>query len=265
MPSFSTNIALQKGKKVYFASDFHLGIKNSVEREKKIVAFLEQISQDAQVVFLLGDIFDFWFEYRHVIPKGFARFQAKLLDLLEHNIQIAFFTGNHDMWLFDYFPKEFGIPVFRNPLEIYINQKTFLIGHGDGLGPGDTKYKILKKIFANKFCQWLFGQIHPDWGISLAKLWSKHSRLQSEKKGAEKFLGEKEWLWIYCQNQEKHRHHDYYVFGHRHLPLYLPVGENAHYINTGEWIYHYSYAVFDGQDLQLLTWQNTTISVLAEL
>ncbi|WP_448527999.1 UDP-2,3-diacylglucosamine diphosphatase [Raineya sp.] len=257
MPDFSTNITLQAGKKVYFASDFHLGVRNSHEREQKICDFLEQISHDAQIIFLLGDIFDFWFEYKHAIPKGFIRFQAKLIEILDRNIPIVFFTGNHDMWLFDYFTKELGIPIFRNPIEISINQKTFLIGHGDGLGPGDTKYKILKKIFANKLCQWLFRQIHPDWGIALAQFWSKHSRLQSEKKGAEKFLGDDEWLWTYCKEQEALKHRDYYIFGHRHLPLFLSVGKNAHYINIGEWIYHCTYATFDGENVELLTWQKT--------
>ncbi len=257
MPDFSTNITLQAGKKVYFASDFHLGVRNSHEREQKICDFLEQISHDAQIIFLLGDIFDFWFEYKHAIPKGFIRFQAKLIEILDRNIPIVFFTGNHDMWLFDYFTKELGIPIFRNPIEISINQKTFLIGHGDGLGPGDTKYKILKKIFANKLCQWLFRQIHPDWGIALAQFWSKHSRKKKKKKGAEKFLGDDEWLWTYCKEQEALKHRDYYIFGHRHLPLFLSVGKNAHYINIGEWIYHCTYATFDGENVELLTWQKT--------
>ncbi|MDX1904524.1 MAG: UDP-2,3-diacylglucosamine diphosphatase [Thermonemataceae bacterium] len=251
------SLQLQPTKKAYFASDFHLGVpkKESREREIKIVAWLDSIKDDAQYVFLVGDIFDFWFEYKHVIPKGMLRFQAKILELIEQKIKIFFFTGNHDMWLFEYFSEELGIPIFREPIYLKINEKSFHIGHGDGLGPGDKKYKFLKKIFASPVAQWLFAKIHPDWGIALAKNWSKHSRLQGTKKGEEKFLGEDEWLWIYCKEKEKMQHNDFYVFGHRHLPLDLPVGESARYINLGEWLHHCTYAIFDGENMSLKTWQ----------
>jgi len=259
--SISLHIQLQPEKKVYFASDFHLGVKNSTERERSICDWLTSISQDAQVIFLLGDIFDFWFEYKHAIPKGFIRFQAKLAELIDKGIEIVFFTGNHDMWLFDYFTQELGIQIFREAIDIQIDDTILHIGHGDGLGPGDRKYKILKKIFANPFCQWLFGKIHPDWGIGLAKYWSKHSRLQSTKKGDEKFLGEGEWLWTYCKEQENQQHRDFYIFGHRHLPLDLPVGENARYINLGEWLHHYTYAFFSQNNITLTTWQRVLENV----
>jgi len=235
-----------------------LGVPNSLksrERELKIIAWLDEIQKDAQYVFLVGDIFDFWFEYNYVIPKGFLRFQAKLLELIERNIHIFFFTGNHDMWLFGYFTEELGIPIFREPIYLKINEKQFYIGHGDGLGPGDRKYKFLKKIFASPLAQWLFAKIHPDWGIGLARYWSRHSRLQSSQKGEERFLGEDEWLWSYCKEQEQKQHTDFYVFGHRHLPLDLPVGEKARYLNLGEWLHHCTYGVFDGENFSLKTWE----------
>ena len=249
-------IKLQEGKKVYFASDFHLGIKNSPEREKSICSWLDFVAKDAQVIFLVGDIFDFWFEYKHAIPKGFIRFQGKLVELIDKGIEIIFFTGNHDMWLFDYFTKELGIKIYRQAIDVKIDDSLLHIGHGDGLGPGDRKYKILKKIFANPLCQWLFGKIHPDWGIGLALYWSKHSRLQSSKKGDEKFLGEDEWLWTYCKEQEQEKHRDFYIFGHRHLPLDLPVGENARYINLGEWLHHCTYSYFYQKNITTQAWKN---------
>ena len=249
------HIRLEEGKKVYFASDFHLGIKDSITREKEICAWLDFAAKDAQAIFLVGDIFDFWFEYKHAIPKGFIRFQGKLVELIDKGIEIILFTGNHDMWLFDYFSKELGIKIFRQPIDIKIDETTLHIGHGDGLGPGDRKYKFLKKVFANPFCQWLFGKIHPDWGIGLALYWSRHSRLQSSKKGDEQFLGESEWLWTYCKEQEAKQHRDLYIFGHRHLPLDLPVGENARYINLGEWLHHYTYACFGQNQINLKEWK----------
>jgi UDP-2,3-diacylglucosamine hydrolase len=254
-------IELKPHQKIYFASDFHLGVptlEKSQERERKIIRWLDAIKADAQVIFLMGDIFDFWFEYKHAIPKGMIRFQGKLAELVDSGIQVVFFTGNHDMWLFDYFTKELGIPIYRKPLDFVIGNQTFYLGHGDGLGPGDRKYKILKKIFANPICQWLFGGLHPNIGIGIAKYWSRHSRIQSTKKGEEHFLGEAEWLWTYTKEQEQKKHRDYYIFGHRHLPLDLKVGEKARYVNLGEWLHHCTYAVYDGKGLVLKTFEDTT-------
>lgn len=246
-------IELEEGKKVYFASDFHLGAPDkhsSLQREKKIVKWMESISDDAHSIFLLGDIFDFWFEYKKAVPKGFIRFQGKVAELSDRGINIVFFRGNHDMWMFDYFPKELNIPVHSDPQQLIINGKEFLIGHGDGLGPGDYNYKILKKIFRNKLSQWLFSRIHPNAGIAIANRWSNKSRASNIKRNEEKFLGEKEYLWSYCKGIEAQHHHDYYIFGHRHLKLDLPV-ENSRYINLGEWVTDSNYAVFDGHELLL--------------
>jgi UDP-2,3-diacylglucosamine hydrolase len=244
---------LPQGKKVYFASDFHLGVpdrESSRNRENKIVRWLESIEHDAAAIFILGDIFDFWFEYKFTIPKGFIRIQGKLAFLRDKGLPVYFFTGNHDMWMFDYFPKELGIPVLRKPQTVNIRNKKLLIGHGDGLGPGDHTYKILKKVFANRLCQVAFAFFPPTIGMGIANLWSRKSRLSNVKKD-EQFLGDKEWLWQYCMETEKTEHHDYYIFGHRHLPLEMKVGEKSTYFNLGEWVNYYTYGVFDGNSFYL--------------
>lgn len=244
---------LAPGKKVYFASDFHLGVPDAAAsraRETKIVRWLDQVKHDAAAILLLGDIFDFWFEYRHTIPKGFIRLQGKLAELTDSGIPVLFFTGNHDMWMFDYFPTELNIPILREPISTVFGGKTFYIGHGDGLGPGDHTYKIIKKVFANKACQWAFARIHPNLGIGLANMWSRRSRSSNVKKN-EAFLGEDEWLLQYCREVEAKQHHDFYIFGHRHLPLDLPIGEESRYVNLGEWVNFCSYGVYDGANLTL--------------
>lgn len=233
-------------KKVYFASDFHLGVPNyekSLEREKKLIRWLDLVSKDAEVIYLVGDIFDFWFEYRTVVPKHFVRLIGKLAELSDAGITIEVFSGNHDMWLFDYFPKELKIPVHKQPILVKHQGKTLFIGHGDGLGPGDRGYKFIKKIFSNPFCQWLFRWIHPDIGMRLAGFWSGRSRKANPP--VEKFLGEDhEWLYLYSKEKAKKMPDvDYFVFGHRHLPLDLQVAEHARYINLGEWLHHCSYGV----------------------
>ncbi len=246
-------IELPVEKKVYFASDFHLGTPNkpsSLEREKKIVRWLAMAAKDAHSIFLLGDIFDFWYEYKKAIPKGFVRFQGKLAELADSGINVYLFTGNHDMWMYDYFPAEFGIPVYRELLPLEINEVKFLIGHGDGLGPGDKQYKKLKKIFKNKLSQKAFGILHPSFGIGLAHRWSKRSRLANGSV-EEVSHGDKEHLLIYCQEQENIEHRDYYLFGHRHLRLDVEVAEGSRYINAGDWVNHSSYVVFNGKTCQL--------------
>ena len=213
---------------IYFLSDFHLGAPDhagSLVREKKVVAFLESIRHTAAEIFIVGDIFDFWYEYKQVIPKGYVRLLGKLAELSDSGIPIRVFVGNHDMWMRGYFEKELNIPVYHEPREFVFNGKRFLIGHGDGLGPGDQGYKMVKKIFRNPFCQWFFGQLHPSWGIGLANYLSRKSR---EKTGAadEIFLGEeKEWLIIYCKEILQKNHYNFFIFGHRHLPIdwQLPV------------------------------------------
>ncbi len=247
-----------QNKKIFFASDFHLGVPShaeSLDREKRIVAWLESIKGEAHSIYLLGDIFDFWFEYKHAIPRGHIRLQGKLAELRDAGIPIFLFTGNHDMWMFDYFPKELGIPVYRKPQVIEVDTQKLLIGHGDGLGPGDGFYKILKKFFNSKVCQWLFARLHPNVGIGLASFWSRKSRISNNKR-EEKFMGEdKEFLVAYCKETERDVHHDFYIFGHRHLPLDLKINDNSRYINLGEWVHFDTYAVYDGKNVALKTFK----------
>lgn len=246
-------IILPVGKKIYFISDFHLGAPDAVSslaRERKIVRWLEMVKHDAAHIYIMGDIFDFWFEYKHTVPKGFVRFLGKIADLTDSGIPITFFTGNHDMWMFDYLTKELNVKIYRKPKSIIINKKRFLLGHGDGLGPGDWTYKLIKKVFANPFFQWVFSISPPRLGIGIAQMWSKKSRI-SNKTVDEQFLGEKEWIYIYCKEIEARQRHDYYIFGHRHLPLEMQVSETARYINLGEWVNYYTYAEYDGSSLAL--------------
>jgi UDP-2,3-diacylglucosamine hydrolase len=240
-------------KNIYFASDFHLGAPNyneSRQREARIVKWLEEIAPMCSELFLMGDVFDFWFEYRKVIPKGFIRLQGKLAQMADAGTKIYFFKGNHDMWVNDYFTKEIGITIISDELIIERDGKRFFLHHGDGLGPGDRKYKFLRKIFRNPFCQWLFSILPPRIGLFIANGWSGSSRIASNKK--EIFLGEEnEWLAIYAKEQLQKQHFDYFIFGHRHLPLTIQLTDNSRYVNIGEWINFSSYAVFDGTELKL--------------
>ncbi len=245
-------------KKIYFLSDFHLGAPDytgSLVREKKIVTFLESIRPTAAQIFIVGDIFDFWYEYKKVVPKGYVRLLGKLAEISDSGIPIHVFVGNHDMWMSGYFEKELNIAVYHQPKEFEWNGKNFLIGHGDGLGPGDHGYKFIKKVFRNPVCQWLFGQLHPSWGIGLANYFSRKSR---EKTGAadEIFMGEEnEWLIIYCKEILKQQHFDYFIFGHRHLPIDCTLATNSRYINLGDWIRNFTYASFNGNNVQLDKWE----------
>ena len=241
-------------KNIYFLSDFHLGAPNAAEslvREKKIVRFLDQVKFDAEAIFIVGDLFDFWFEYKRVVPKGYVRILGKIAELTDAGIAVHFFVGNHDMWMKDYFQKELNTEVYFEPQEFTFSDKTFLIGHGDGLGPGDKGYKFIKKIFRNPFSQLIFGALPTTVGIGLADYFSKKSRAKTGKTD-EVFLGEKnEWLVLYAKNILRQKKVDFFIFGHRHLPLDLDLNENSRYINLGDWIKYFSYAVFDGNNLSL--------------
>ncbi|GGK37786.1 MULTISPECIES: UDP-2,3-diacylglucosamine diphosphatase [Flavobacteriaceae] len=241
-------------KKIYFASDQHFGAptaKLSKIREQKFVSWLEAIKTDAEVIFLLGDLFDFWFEYKKVVPKGFIRVLGKLAELRDSGIQIYFFVGNHDLWMQDYFETELNIPTFHKPQEFTFNNKLFLIGHGDGLGPGDKGYKRMKKVFTNPFSKWLYKWLHPDIGVTLAQYLSVKNKLISGEEDV-KFLGEEnEWLVHYCKRKLIKKKFDYFVFGHRHLPMEIQLTKKSKYINTGDWISHFTYAVFNGEEMVL--------------
>ena len=248
---------LSAGKKLYFASDFHLGIpdrEQSLAREKKIVRWLTEIEPTAGAIFLVGDLFDFWFEYPSVIPKGFIRFQGKLAELRDRGIPIYIFTGNHDMWMSGYFEEELGIPVFHRAISVQTAHHLIRVGHGDGLGPGDYGYKFLKLFFKGRLFQWMFRWLHPTVGVGIATFWSKRSRLGQEK-NPETFMEEKEWLYQHCLEVQSTSPHDFYVFGHRHLPIQMK-GDAFEYVNLGEWVHHCTYGVYDGHDLKLETFEN---------
>ena len=243
-----------EGKKIYFLSDFHLGVpdqQTSLSREKRIVAFLDAINEDACMVFVLGDLFDFWFEYRKVVPKGYVRILGKLAELTDKGIAVHFFVGNHDMWMSGYFESELNIPVYFQERAYEFNGKKFIIGHGDGLGPGDQGYKLLKTVFRNPFCQFLFGLIPPAVGISIAEYFSRKSRIATGNT-EDHFLGEdKEWLIQYCKSVLAKDQVDFFIFGHRHLPIDVELNTTSRYINLGDWVKYDSYAVFDGDQVVL--------------
>ncbi len=245
---------MDQNKKIYFASDNHLGAPDydsSLPREKKFVRWLDEVKKDAEAIFILGDLFDFWFEYKTVVPKGFVRVLGKLAEISDSGIPIYFFVGNHDLWMGDYFEKELNIPVYHKPKEFTFNGKTFLIGHGDGLGPGDKGYKRMKKVFTNPLSKWLYRWLHPDIGVKLAQYLSVKNKLISGDEDV-KFLGEEnEWLVQYCKRKLTQKDYDYFIFGHRHLPMEVKIGEKATYLNLGDWINYYTYGVFDENGLHL--------------
>ena len=243
-----------KKTNIYFASDFHLGVpttEQSHEREKRVCRWLDSIKADAAEIYLVGDLFDFWYEYTYTIPKGTVRLLGKIAELTDAGIPVHFFVGNHDLWMKDYFIEELHVSVHHNPITRTYNNKQFYIGHGDGLGPGDNWYKVLRKIFASKTCQWLFSRLHPNLGFYIAKRSSKRSRIITGDSD-EKFLGaDNEWLYLFSKDYLKTNKIDYFIFGHRHLPLDIDIEGKARYINLGEWIQYNTYAVFNGETLRL--------------
>ena len=243
------------GKKIYFVSDCHFGVPDhagSLEREKLLVQLLDEMKKDAEEIILLGDIFDFWFEYRTVVPKGYTRLLGKLAEITDAGIPITYFAGNHDMWIFDYFKKELNINIIRQPITRIINNKKFFIGHGDGLGPTDYGYKFIKKVFASKISQWLFARLHPDFGARLASHFSYKSRIINLAKQVDlKFIPEKERLVIFAKEKLKQEHFDYFIFGHRHIPVALQIADNTWFYHIGNWMVSFSYIVFDGEKPEL--------------
>lgn len=283
-------ITLLSEKKIYFASDFHLGAPNhteSLKRERILVNWLESIRHDAQMICLVGDLFDFWYEHKRVVPRGFVRFLGKLGELTDAGIEIIVFPGNHDMWMTDYFQKELNIRTFRKPLEFKVHslqsivynspfisgyeqsitqtvtpkQQTvnFLIAHGDGLGPGDYNYKLLQKVFESKLARWAFGNLmHPNWALWLGQSWAQYSWEKHDKEDLPVFLGEdKEWLLLYAKEEESKKHHDFYVFGHRHIELDQAINGQSRIMILGDWINYNTYAMFDGKTMCL---QNYRVS-----
>lgn len=261
--SKSTRINLPDTGNIYFASDFHLGVpdyESSLEREKKLVKWLESIRKDASAIFFMGDIFDFWYEYKTVVPKGFTRLLGKLAELSDAGIDLHLFRGNHDIWAFDYLNKELNIQLHRKPVITTSRGKTFFLAHGDGLGPGDKGYKFLKKVFEFRPNQWLFRWLHPDIGARLGLYFSKRSRIANLAKMGKKENNrplDKEMLYIF--SKEKHEENpeiNYFVFGHRHIPIQHSFNADTELFILGDWIAHFSYAVFDGEKMSLKYFKN---------
>ena len=249
---------IPENKKIYFASDQHFGAPNnslSKKRESYFLQWLDKVEKDAAILFLLGDLFDFWFEYKTVVPKGFVRILGKLSSIVDQGIPVHYFVGNHDLWMKDYFEKELNIFVYHKPKEFTYNSKSFFIGHGDGLGPNDYGYKWLKKLFTNPIAKRIFQALHPDVGMCLGNYFSKKNKLISAHKETT-FLGEEnERLALYAKRKLKEKHRDFFIFGHRHMPLDINLNMKSKYINLGDWISHYSYATFDGNNLEIKKWE----------
>lgn len=247
-------ITLQPGKKIYFASDQHFGAptpQESKSREDRFIRWMDQIKSDAQILFLMGDLFDFWHEWKYVVPKGYIRVLGKIAELKDAGIDIYFFVGNHDLWMKNYFEEELGIPVFFDKQYFQINNQTFLLAHGDGLGPGDKGYKRMKKLFTNPIAQWAFRWLHPDIAMKIAIYMSTKNKMISGEED-KKFLGEdKEFLIVYSKEKLKSEKIDYFVYGHRHLPMILDLNETSKYVNLGDWISYFTYGVFDGSEFSI--------------
>ena len=248
---------MSEGKKIYFITDLHLGVptlEDSHERELKLVRFLDSIKDKTETLFLMGDLFDFWFEYKTVVPRGYTRLLGRLAQFVDDGIPVHLFAGNHDLWTFDYLQKEIGIQVHREPMIMTLKDKKFFLVHGDGRGPGDRGYKFLKRVFEGKLNQFLFRWIHPDAGIGLALRWSHNRRVKKLKKEAEGnyySVIEETRLYKYAQQCIKENPEiDYFVFGHQHKPMQYKV-DNAVVTVVGNWIRDFTYAVFDGKEIQL--------------
>lgn len=252
---------IPENKRIYFASDFHLGIPDhasSLLREKRLVAWLGEKSADAAEIFLMGDVFDFWFEYKSVVPKGFTRLLGKLAEITDSGIPVHLFTGNHDIWTFQYLEQETGLIIHRSPEIRNYNNKRFYLAHGDGLGPGDTGYKMMKKIFECRLNQFLFRWLHPDFGAEIALYFSKKSRVANiAKEGKKENMGslQDEMLYLYSKKLvDSGLEIDYFIFGHRHLPVSHQIDHRSKLIILGDWITNFTYAEFDGKDILLKTY-----------
>ena len=244
------------GKNIYFLSDAHLGsraIEHGRTQERRLVNFLDNIKNHTEAVYLLGDMFDFWFEYKTVVPKGFTRFLGKISELTDRGVEVHFFTGNHDMWCGDYLEKECGVILHRKPITVELHGKLFYLAHGDGLGDKDVKFRFLRAVFHNKICQSLFAAVHPRWGVDLGLFWAKHSRLKRAGGREEEYKGEdKEYLVQYAKQYLKtHPDINYFIFGHRHIELDLSLGRESRLMILGDWINEFSFAVFDGEHMFL--------------
>ena len=243
--------------KAYFASDFHLGVPSyaeSLEREKRIVRWLTSIEKDCGTLFLMGDIFDFWYEYNTVVPKYYTRLLGKLAQMTDAGIKIYFFKGNHDMWTFDYLQKEVGLEVIDEELEVTVGKSKLYLHHGDALWKGENTYKFIRKIFRSRWAIWLFHRLHPNFGIGLARYLSVSSRKKNSVKDAIEIPLEQEFQYQFAMNHSASHDIDYYIFGHRHNPINVPLSGKARLVNLGDWITTFTYAVLEKDEVSLHTY-----------
>jgi UDP-2,3-diacylglucosamine hydrolase len=244
---------LTTARKIYFISDVHLGapaLNNNHEREMLFARWLDEIAGDVGELYLMGDIFDFWWEYKKVVPRGFTRILGRIANLTDRGIPVHFFTGNHDLWVFDYLPAETGVILHNNEFVTTLNGKKFFLAHGDGLDETDTGYLRLKKIFTNRRLQWWFSRLHPNFALHIAQQWSKKSR--TSKMGIEKeFKVKNEGMFRFAVKYLQQEQIDYFIFGHRHQVVNADINENSKFILLGDWIKNYSYGVFDGDKFEL--------------
>lgn len=243
-------------KNIYFLSDTHLGsraIRSGRMHERRIVNFLNSIKHKASTIYLLGDIFDFWYEYKTVVPKGYTRFLGKISELTDLGVEVHFFIGNHDIWCKDYLTEECGVIMHYQPLTVEIHGKEFYLAHGDGLGDPNKKFKLLRSMFHSPILQKLFSNIHPRWSMELGLSWAKHSREKHEQQGIPVYMGEdKEHLVSYSKEYlGSHPNINFFVYGHRHIMLDLMLSKSSRVLIIGDWIHNFSYAVFDGEHLFL--------------
>ena len=241
-------------KNVYFLSDAHLGslaIDHSRMHERRLVRFLDSIKNKAAAIYLLGDMFDFWYEFKYVVPRGYTRFLGKLSELSDMGVEIHFFTGNHDIWAFDYLEKECGVILHKQPLTTEIYGKIFFLAHGDGLGDPDKKFKFLRALFHSKICQFMYCSIHPRWSMWLGLTWAKHSRMKRNNNEEPPYMGEnREHLVLYTKDYIKtHPDVDYFIYGHRHIEIDLQLSRKSRMIVLGDWITQFSYVVYDGEHM----------------
>lgn len=246
-------------KNVYFLSDLHLGapyMKDTRENELRVVAFLDSIKNDAQTIYLLGDILDYWYEYRYVVPRGYVRFFGKLAELSDSGVRIIWLKGNHDIWIFDYLPQELGVEVVDGSIVEEIYGKKFFLSHGDGVGKLEPSFKLIRGLFRNKFCQWAFSGIHPRWTVPFAYNWSAHSRKSGEYKGLPEEALLKNLRNFVKEYHKDHPEIDYYIFGHVHVLSREEIDSGCEMIVLGEWIRTFSYARMTETGLELLIYGN---------
>ena len=242
-------------KNIYFLSDAHLGswaVEHRRMQERRLVRFLDSIKEKAAAVYLLGDMFDFWYEYKYVVPKGFTRFLGKISELTDMGVEVHYFTGNHDIWAYDYLAEECGVILHKQPQTIELYGKIFYLAHGDGLGDPNKSFKVIRSIFHNKTCQWLFSGLHPRWGMWFGLTWAKHSRMKHGMGGdPPDYMGDdKEHLILYTKKYiQYHSNVDYFIYGHRHIEVDKQLTKKARVIILGDWISQFSYVVYDGEHL----------------